>query len=91
MIPKNELRIGNWVINEEGNFFKIATGASIDAADLFTPIDLNEGILKQCGFSYWDYFKLWQKKEALPKTGYLLEMDRSYNVREFGQRDIGVR
>jgi len=70
MIPKHELRIGNWIVNEEGDFCKTKTGASIDAADGFTAIELNEGILKKCGFNFQDYFKLWQKMQVLPKTGY---------------------
>lgn len=78
-------------MNEEGNFCKIKTGASIDAADGFTPIALNEEILKKCGFNFLDYFKLWQKMQVLPKTGYLLEMDQDYDVRDFGHRYIGVR
>jgi hypothetical protein len=90
MIPKIELRIGNWVMNE-GNYFQIMSGAAIDAAENYLPIEINEAILEKCGFGFWDYFKLWQKKEDLPKTGFLLEMDRNYNVRDFGQRDIGVR
>jgi hypothetical protein len=91
MIPKHELRIGNWVINKEGNFCQIKTGAFIDAADSFSGIELNEVILKKCGFNFQDYFKLWQKKQALPLTGYLLEMDQDYNVKDFGHRDMHVR
>ncbi|WP_336517873.1 hypothetical protein [Pollutibacter soli] len=91
MIPKIELRLGNWVINKEGNFCKIMNGASIDDADSFSAIELNQAILKKCGFSFHDYFKTWQKKQVLPKMGYLLEMDQDYNVKDFGQRYIGVR
>lgn len=91
MIPKHELRIGNWVTNKEGNFFKIGTGAFIDAADSYAPIALNEEILSKCGFSLEGYFKLWQKKQALPKTGFLLEMDQDFNVKDFSQKFIGVR
>ncbi|MEJ7678030.1 MAG: hypothetical protein WKG06_09235 [Segetibacter sp.] len=29
--------------------------------------------------------------QVLPKTGYLLEMDQDYNVKDFNQRYIGVR
>jgi hypothetical protein len=52
---------------------------------------LNDVILKKCGFNFQDYFKLWQKKQALPLTGYLLEMDQDYNVKDFGHRDMHVR
>ena len=91
MIPKHELRVGNWVMNKEGNFCKVKTGTFIDAADSFTAIELNEVILKKCGFSFQDYFKIWQKVQVLPKTGYLLEMDKDYNVKDFSQRYIGVQ
>jgi hypothetical protein len=91
MISKRELRIGNWVTNKEAHFFKIRTGAFIDAADSFAPIVLNEEILYKCGFSLHGYFKLWQKKQALPETGFLLEMDRDFNVKDFSQKYIGVR
>ena len=91
MIPKRELRIGNWVTNKEGNFFKIRSGAFIDAADSFAPIELNKEILSKCGFSLEGYFKLWQKKQALPETGFLLEMDQDFNVKDFSQKYIGVR
>jgi hypothetical protein len=91
MIRKHELRIGNWVINKEGNFCQIETGSFIDAADSFTAIELNEVILKKCGFNFQDYFKLWQKLQVLPMTGYLLEMDEDYNVKDFAHRDMHVR
>ena len=91
MLPKHELRIGNWVSNKEGNFFKKRTGAMIDAADSFAPIVSSEEILSKCGFSMQKYFKLWQKKQALPQTGFLLEMDQDFNVKDFSQRYIDVR
>jgi hypothetical protein len=91
MIRKHELRIGNWVMNKEGNFCQIKTGSFIDAADSFTAIELNEVILKKCGFNFQDYFKLWRKTQVLPMTGYLLEMDQDYNVKDFGHRDMNIR
>lgn len=91
MIDKHELRIGNWVMNKENQFIQIKAGALIDEADSFDPIALNEALLLKCGFSYHDYFHMWQKQQALPKTGFLMEMDKEFNVRDFGQRYIGVQ
>jgi hypothetical protein len=91
MIPKRELRIGNLIINREGQLNKITKGAEIDDAENFRPIQLNDIVLKKSGFTFHDYFKLWQKTEDLPKSGILLEMDNDYNVRDFSHHYTGVR
>jgi hypothetical protein len=91
MVFKHELRIGNWILNNEDLLKKIASGVEIDEAEIFSPIPLNDEVLKRCGFFYQDYFKVWQKTEELPKNTILLEMDNDYNIRDFGGRYIGVR
>lgn len=91
MIRKDDLRVGNWVMNIDKQYIQISCGAMIDDAENFYPILLNEALLVKCGFTYEQYFHVWQKKQTLPKTGFLLEMDKEFNVRDFGQRFIGVQ
>lgn len=53
MIHANELRIGNWLIIEDGGFKQmrlIDIGWLIDFPDLFIPIPLTPEILEKCGF-----------------------------------------
>ena len=91
MIPKNELRTGNWVKRNNGANSRIIEGSQIDEAELLLPITLSDEVLLLCGFSFNDYFKLWQKARKLPQAGTELEMDMAYNVRDFGYRYIGVK
>ncbi len=91
MIPKNELRTGNWVTNKVGMNIRINEGAQIDESDHFLPVTLSDDVLLLCGFGFNDYFKLWQKARKLPQAGTELEMDMAYNVRDFGYRYIGVK
>ncbi len=91
MIPKNELRTGNWVTKNFGANIKLIEGSQIDESEHFLPIILSDEVLLLCGFSFNDYFKLWQKARKLPQAGTELEMDMAYNVRDFGNRYIGVK
>lgn len=50
-MENRSLRIGNYVINNSRNSFKIEDGEDIDNSEYFNPIDLTEDILFNCGFS----------------------------------------
>ncbi len=88
MIPQNELRTGNWVLNNSGTYCKIISGTDIDKYEGYSPTTITDGILKRCGFTFNQYFKLWQLKRKLPKAGSEMEMNKDYNVRAFGHRYI---
>lgn len=51
MINQNELRIGNWVKEEDGRFIHIHDGFGIDHFRQFYPIELSPEILEQCGLT----------------------------------------
>lgn len=49
----NELRIGNYVIdNEDGNLYQIPTGISINNSHFMSPIQITEEWLINFGFKY---------------------------------------
>lgn len=92
MIPQHELRIGNWVLEENsGALFQIQKGIDIDSySKKFLPIPITPVILKKYGFAFHDYFKLWQKNKVLSSTGPDMELDRDFWVLNFSHQRIGV-
>jgi len=90
MIPKKELRVGNWVITNENEYLKIETGKLLDQADEFSPVAISDFILKQCGFTYDSYFKKWQLRRNLPQSGFDMELDEDYNLYDFSNHFTGV-
>lgn len=90
MIPQNELRIGNWTLDSEENYLQIISGAQIDQSETLSPVPLTNAVLTDWGFAFHDYFKLWQNVSIAMKAPEL-ELDRDYNVRDFGHRFIGVQ
>lgn len=62
MIKANELRLGNYFFDEDGNEKKIGYSdlVSLTITVLhFNPIPLTPEILERCGFNYW--------QDAIPK------------------------
>lgn len=92
MIPQHELRIGNWVLEENsGALFQINKGIDIDNySGKFLPVPITPVILKKYGFAFHDYFKLWQKNKVLSGTGPDMELDRDFWVLNFSHQRIGV-
>jgi hypothetical protein len=92
MIPAKELRLGNWVMeNQSGQLFKIEKGADIDShATEFSPVPITPEVLSQCGFAFHNYFKLWQKNKKVQGTGPDMELDSGFWVLDFSHHRIGV-
>jgi hypothetical protein len=102
MISCNELRLGNrLLIDKNLQQVSMITGtavftidaeeghepaASEHSSDQIEPVPLTDEVLKQCGFVYHDYFKLWQ----LVTTGTRSEMDidSDYDVIDFMHKPI---
>lgn len=91
MIPVNDLRTGNWIFDSNSDFKKLETGADLDKAANYTPIPITREILIHCGFRYDTYFNVWQLKKNALATGYEMEVDSTYNVRDFGHRYVGIK
>lgn len=91
MILSQELRIGNWVIDDTaGPYHQITSGAEIDGAQSYTLIPINAQLLVDCGFQFDNYFKLWQKNKAVAGTGPDMEMDPDFWILDFSHQRIGV-
>jgi hypothetical protein len=92
MIPQQELRIGNWVLeNNSGALFQIRKGIDIDNhSNSFLPVPITPEVLKKYGFAFHDYFKLWQKNKMISGTGPDMELDRDFWVLNFSHQRIGV-
>lgn len=102
MIPCNELRIGNYVLIDKSlQQVSMITSATVSAFNTdrsdgqlwheynlenVQPVPLTDDILKQCGFVYHDYFKVWQ----LITEGIVSDMDvnNDYDVVDFGRRPV---
>jgi hypothetical protein len=92
MTISNELRIGNWVMNDEsGEHVKLMKGADIDSHSTgFSPIVITKEVLGKCGFAFHDHFKIWQKNKAVRGTGPDMELNRDFEVLDFSHKEIGV-
>jgi hypothetical protein len=92
MIPQQELRIGNWVLkNKSGALFQIKKGTDIDNfSQSFLPVPITPSLLEKYGFTFHDYFKLWQKNKTLYGTGPDMELDKDFWVLNFSHQRIGV-
>ncbi len=102
MIPCYELRLGNAVLVDKNrrlvSTITAATVFTIDAEEghsqepseqsfeQIEAVPLTDGVLKQCGFVYHDYFKFWQ----LITKGLMSELDinSNYDVIDFMRRPI---
>lgn len=102
MISCYELRLGNRVLmNGNHQRVSMITGTSVFTVDpeessekaaseysheMVEPVPLTDDILKECGFVYHDYFKIWQ----LVTTGIRseIDIDRDYDVIDFMRRPI---
>ena len=74
MIQVNELRVGNWVL-EDGEYKKLKSMWDFDDIDDFDPIPLTEEILLKCGFErnhYGGLYLLSKFDFDLTKEGYFL-------------------
>jgi len=92
MIPQQELRVGNWIKEDEsGQLFKIANGADIDSHTTgFSPVAITPDLLEKCGFTFHNYFKIWQKNKQVLKQGPDMELDPDFWVLDFSHQRIGV-
>ncbi|MCU7552638.1 hypothetical protein OCK74_26195 [Chitinophagaceae bacterium LB-8] len=92
MIPLYELRIGNWIMNNNsGAYYQIKKGIDIDHhSNSFLPVPITPEVLGKYGFSFHDYFKVWQKNKTIPGTGPDMELDRDFWVLNFSHQRIGV-
>jgi len=52
------------------------------------PVPLTDKVLQQCGFTYQDYFKFWQKAESVNGERTEMDIDRDYNLIDFMRRPI---
>ncbi|MEI6947389.1 hypothetical protein V9K67_09375 [Paraflavisolibacter sp. H34] len=92
MIPLQELRIGNWILDDtSGEVYQIRKGMDIDShSNGFSPIPITPELLAKCGFTFHDYFKIWQKNKPEPGTGPDMELDPDFWVLDFSKHRIGV-
>ncbi|ANE50929.1 hypothetical protein [Flavisolibacter tropicus] len=51
-------------------------------------LPLTVNILEESGFSFDNYFKLWQKAKTATGTGMEMELDREFNVVDFMRRPL---
>ena len=49
-------------------------------------IPISDELLKDLGFVFHDYFKLWQRKK--PRKAYTIELDSEYSALDFSHRPI---
>ena len=97
-----ELRLGNYVLVNKNllkiSGITPTTVSTIDANEQseqivlqhnlsdIQPVPLTDDVLKQCGFAYHDYFKIWQLRTTGPKSE--LDIDRDYNVIDFMRKPL---
>ena len=92
MIPIQQLRIGNWVTNDNsGEYYQLQTGADLDKAiSRYSFIAITPELLSSCGFSFHPYFKLWQKNRQSTGGGADMELNPDYWLLDFSHRNTGV-
>lgn len=81
MIAANELRIGNWVIDKDGDFSQIDNGEYIDMDyKYFEPILLTPEILEKCKMTkrYQYFIKLFTKEGFNGKIKYLHQLQNLF-------------
>ena len=52
------------------------------------PVPLTDKVLEQCGFTYQDYFKFWQKAESVNGKKTEMDIDKDYNLIDFMRRPV---
>jgi hypothetical protein len=92
MIPIHELRIGNWVTNDNsGEHYQIETGADLDkAVSRYSLIPITPELLTICGFTFQPHFKLWRKNKETTDAGPDMELNPDYWLMDFSHRNTGV-
>jgi len=55
-------------------------------SDRVRAIPISDELLRDLGFVFHDYFKLWQRKQ--PKKAYTIELDSEYSALDFSHRPI---
>jgi hypothetical protein len=92
MIPLQELRVGNWIMNKDsGQYIEVKKGFDIDDQSVdYVPVPITPQVLLTCGFVFHNHFKLWQKNKAVSGTGPDMELDPDFWVLDFSHRRIGV-
>jgi len=103
MISCYELRIGNYVlVDARPGLISAITNTSVSTIEKddqlqeaskhgfehIEPAPLTDELLKQCGFVYHDYFKIWQLIPGIEGKRSELDIDRDYDVVDFMRRPI---